>query len=600
MESINNKESQVSPKAPAVVSPTVFLDPTADEEDVPEDVPIMEIVKMLVNEVKKSGSYTSLTHLCAIKQYIELYHKYKAATRVKNPSTRASIAVARAVSKGPYFARKIRSLYCYIKRFHTLPPITAGKHHAHPTLLNNERMAQAVRHYLTVLADGEITPYLLMKQVNTVIIPALGLDLGGKTISESSARRWLVKLEYELKETKKGLYGDGHKREDVLAYRQKYLDSLQETERLRWTYTDQDLEPVEPTLAKGERRIVPIFHDEMIVYTNDLCHRIWIKDGKMPLRKKGQGRAIHVSDFIVEHTGHLALDETQIHENAALPLNQRLAHTDAREIMYPGKNHDGWLYPRAVLQFNFDQSSAHGAFAKDALNAKEMNVNPRGKQRHMHDTIIPLDNPHPHFCGQRQSMVFPADLPLEHPDYQYHGQPKGMLRILEERGLVPMLKAANGEKLVGECQVCKLLREAQERLLHEAQAAADGTQEPDEMQEDTVAYSSASIGCYFLDEKPLLQTVIGEAGHQCLFLPKFHCFRAAADETFPTAKRLVPQILDACSVKTIRAFFRKAWHYMDAYRKGLNAKQAEFAVKKYRSHRRCGSSLMMQVGLLVN
>lgn len=62
----------------------------------------------------------------------------------------------------------------------------------------------------------------------------------------------------------------------------------------------------------------------------------------MPLRKKGQGRAIHVSDFIVEETGHLCLSEVQCKENAALPPDQKLECTDAREIMYPGKNYEGW------------------------------------------------------------------------------------------------------------------------------------------------------------------------------------------------------------------------------------------------------------------
>jgi len=39
-----------------------------------------------------------------------------------------------------------------------------------------------------------------------------------------------------------------------------------------------------------------------------------------------------------------------------------------------------------------------------------------------------------------------------------------------------------------------------------------------------------------------------------------------ADGMFPTAKRLVPELLDACPVKTIWAFFWKSWRYMDAYR----------------------------------
>lgn len=60
----------------------------------------------------------------------------------------------------------------------------------------------------------------------------------------------------------------------------------------------------------------------------------------------------------------------------------------------------------AVVEFMFDQSSAHGAFAKDALNAKEMNVQPRGKQCKMHDTLIPADNPNPSLSSIHQTYVF--------------------------------------------------------------------------------------------------------------------------------------------------------------------------------------------------
>lgn len=92
--------------------------------------------------------------------------------------------------------------------------------------------------------------------------------------------------------------------------------------------------------------------------------------------------------------------------------------------------------------------------------------------------------------------------------------------------------------------------------------------------------------------------------------------RAAGNGSFPTAKRLVPEILDSCQVQTIRAFFQKSWRYMDAYwyiyfvlidphlqachRKGLNARQAEYAVKKYRSHRKVGAAIMMNLDILNN
>jgi len=191
------------------------------------------------------------------------------------------------------------------------------------------------------------------------------------------------------------------------------------------------------------------------------------------------------------------------------------------------------MFPNAVAEFVFDQSSAHGAFAKDALNARDMNVKPGGKQRTMHDTYIPMDNPYPELRGQRQTMNFAGDLAPDHPYFEFRGQPKGMQRVLEERGLISVLKAANGGKAVGECQTCKLSREAQEKLRREAQAAAATfVDEHDELHVDVVRESSCNTCCMrkmlanqqdFKDEKPYVQLIIEAAGHKCWFLPKFHC-----------------------------------------------------------------------------
>jgi len=61
-----------------------------------------------------------------------------------------------------------------------------------------------------------------------------------------------------------------------------------------------------------------------------------------------------------------------------------------------------------------------------------------------------------------------------------------------------------------------------------------------------------------------------------------------ANGRFATARVLVPQCLDSCSVTMIRRFFQKAWRYIDTYRKGLDVQQAAFANRKYKSHRRIG------------
>lgn len=158
----------------------------------------------------------------------------------------------------------------------------------------------------------QITPHKLQREVNQTIIPALGLDLGKSTITENCARRWLKKLGYENTTVKKGIYVDGHQRADVVAYRATFLAAVAKNEHLRAQFSDETLELIPPTLQDGERRHVPIHHDESIFRSNELQQRVWVKDGNMPLRKKGQGKAIHISDFITEETGRLVLSEQQV------------------------------------------------------------------------------------------------------------------------------------------------------------------------------------------------------------------------------------------------------------------------------------------------
>lgn len=122
----------------------------------------------------------------------------------------------------------------------------------------------------------------------------------------------MKKLGYELTSVKKGIYVDGHERADVVEYRKEFLAQVAENEHLRNEYDDKTLDVIEPTLLPGERKHVPVHHDESIFRSNELQQRVWTKEGKMPLQKKGQGKAIHVSDFITEETGRLSLSEEQV------------------------------------------------------------------------------------------------------------------------------------------------------------------------------------------------------------------------------------------------------------------------------------------------
>lgn len=207
------------------------------------------------------------------------------------------------------------------------------------------------------------------------------------------------------------------------------------------------------------------------------------------MQKKGRGRLIHVSEFINPITGRLVL--TDASGNVV---------EEARKIIYPGSNGDAWwdtaqlleqvkgaiqlfekAHPNCVALFIFDQSSAHASLAPDALKAFEMNKSDGGKQRKQHDTMIPESNPTPEHRGKPQQMTLP------------NGQPKGLQRVLEERGFnVSGMRAKCAPVCPFENTDCCMAR-----LLSK--------------QDD------------FANQPSQLETLIKGAGHECIFLPKFHC-----------------------------------------------------------------------------
>ena len=74
-------------------------------------------------------------------------------------------------------------------------------------------------------------------------------------------------------------------------------------------------------------------------------------ESEQPIRKKGQGRAIHVSEFLCETLGRLKLSD----EQCAAVGND--FPTEARAIIYPGKNHDGfWNIEQLVKQVRYESN----------------------------------------------------------------------------------------------------------------------------------------------------------------------------------------------------------------------------------------------------
>jgi hypothetical protein len=69
------------------------------------------------------------------------------------------------------------------------------------------------------------------------------------------------------------------------------------------SYDDATLECIQPTLQQEEQEHVFIVQDETVFHTNKYRRHVWLAEDQQPLKRKGNGRAIHVSDFICKTIG---------------------------------------------------------------------------------------------------------------------------------------------------------------------------------------------------------------------------------------------------------------------------------------------------------
>ena len=142
------------------------------------------------------------------------------------------------------------------------------------SLLTRDDVRAACLDYLQSIKVGQVTPRKLQFQLNTSILPSLGITLK-KDLCERTARRWLIKLGWRLSVVRKGIYMDGHEREDVKAYRKVFLERMEGFERRMTHYEGEDLTPVPPQLQEGEKEVIPVWHDECCFHQNDESGRVW-------------------------------------------------------------------------------------------------------------------------------------------------------------------------------------------------------------------------------------------------------------------------------------------------------------------------------------
>jgi hypothetical protein len=225
-DATQDSELQSLPTQESIIESTSSLFIPEEVKD-NETIDIKAIITSCLKDAKQNNtrySIKSLSQLVAVSEYIDLCACYKAKNGCKRPCLSASMAIARRMGKGPYFARQIQHNELYLLRHRQLPPPKMFIQHGHHTLLDNKSVMHNVHTYLVSQALGAVTPWTFCQHVNHVILPALGIEA---TITELTAQRWLrLKLGYKCKEARKGIYMDGHERPDVVKEREEFIKQI--------------------------------------------------------------------------------------------------------------------------------------------------------------------------------------------------------------------------------------------------------------------------------------------------------------------------------------------------------------------------------------
>jgi hypothetical protein len=292
-----------------------------------------------------------------------------------------------------------------------------------------------------------------LTDIQTLLSSSDNVPRGKRAIIRTrTARRWLNRLGFSWKDIRKGVFFDGHEREDVVEYRKVFLDTIHSMLPYMVEFDkDGTIQPKEYPSdccvgGSSRRPIIFITHDESVFSANDGRHQAWIAENGVFLRPKGKGRGIMVSDFLLpwSRLNLLSLPKEQQEE-----LNASGVPLEAVELFEYGKDKGYWdgenllkqieskalpiaeaLYPGYEFLFAFDNATSHAVYANDALRTPKMNKGEGGQQPLLRDGWYLNDQG----LVVPQRMIYIKEDPATGLVYKV---PKGIQRVLEERKLWP-------------------------------------------------------------------------------------------------------------------------------------------------------------------
>ena len=393
----------------------------------------------------------------------------------------------------------------------------------------------------------------------------------GNLFSLRGLRIWLHECGFDYGEIgKKGVYFDGHERDDVKLYRKEYIkrQRLKHHQYLRFdeellddpSYWMSNPNPYWniPRGASGleSRPILKVSHDESIYRLFGYISKQWFEHNRPAILPKGDGRGFHVSDFIttfgpVKNVYGKAVRMTLGPVGNGCYWNSELFLAQVEEAVL-GLHKQ---FPEFRFDFKFDNAPLHKKFAEDAPVLEKMNKNPGGKQPRMRETVWEHNG-----SPIKQNLVF-SRLRKINGMYFNRGEPKGLLQVAKER----FLRGAKIRKVESMNKV---------ELIKELKKFPD--------------FKNVKNKLFELMDKLNQKLFNGEPRIMVEFLPKYHCelaeielwwrnskytFRKENDRQWRTIEKRVNKALDQFKIPYYAKLFRQVKAIEYAYADGLGTNE---------------------------
>ncbi|CAG8848770.1 37493_t:CDS:2, partial [Gigaspora margarita] len=134
--------------------------------------------------------------------------------------------------------------------------------------IHNGEVSLKVANYLRS-TKFKVNPRLVKQYFENNILPELYINQA-QTISLITAWHWIKKMGFYYKRYQKGIYVDGHEREDMIAYCKVFLQNIAEYNKLMPKWTDVDCKVYEELyLLSSEQKHILITHDKCTFHSYD-------------------------------------------------------------------------------------------------------------------------------------------------------------------------------------------------------------------------------------------------------------------------------------------------------------------------------------------